>query len=108
MSHSSAKKLYERKKFSFGELEKRIVALELLRLSFDGNGTAGQPQHARRSAQRGVDEARVFAFGNLLLYAFHQSYELSGFLISLGLFAHFLEVLRSVGDTIRHGGKSPY
>jgi hypothetical protein len=44
------------------------------------------------------------AFGNLPLHAFHQQHEFFRLMISLSLLAHFLEVLRSVGDAICHGG----
>jgi hypothetical protein len=43
------------------------------------------------------------ALGDLPFHAVHKKGELAGFLVPFSLLAHFLDILRWVGDTIRHG-----
>jgi hypothetical protein len=52
--------------------------------------------------------ARIVALGDLALYPFHEDCQFLRFVVSLGLFAHSLEVLGSVSYTIRHLGDDPY
>src|ERR1700735_2180979 len=49
-------------------------------------------------------ETRMFALGNLPFHALHQHDQLLRLMVSFGLLAHSLEILRSVGNTIRHWG----
>jgi len=46
----------------------------------------------------------VLTFCDLPLHAFHQHYKFFRLVISLCLLAHLLKILRSVRNTIRHGG----
>src|SRR5580698_5764071 len=49
-------------------------------------------------------ETRMFALGNLPFHALHQHDQLLRLMVSFCLLAHSLEILRSVGNTIRHWG----
>ena len=81
-------------------------------LPLQRNRAAGHAQETgvgvdcRRIGGRWLRGAAV-AFGNLALHALHQNYQLFRFMISLGLLAHFLKILRSIRDTVRHWGNSP-
>jgi hypothetical protein len=83
----------------------------LFGLSLEWNGSAGQPQYAgigidtNCGVLRLYFQARVLALRNLPFHPFHQHNQLLRFMISLGLFAHLLEVLGSIRDTIRHKQK---
>lgn len=48
--------------------------------------------------------AVVIAFGNLPLDPLHQDDQFLGLVVPFGLLAHLLEVLRGVGNAIRHWG----
>jgi hypothetical protein len=102
----------EREKFSSDGFKNWITQIFVARLvlPFEWNGATGQPQRRfpadrrDRRLQRPMFEARSFTLGDLPLYALHQYNQLFGLVVPFGLFAHLLEVLRSVGDTIRHWG----
>src|SRR5579864_5775061 len=76
-------------------------------------GAAWQPHQTGVSTRSGCSVLRrlrpcgTLALRDLPLHAFHEHYKFLRFMISLGLLAHLLEVLRSIADTIRHRGNHP-
>jgi len=47
----------------------------------------------------------ALTLGNLALHPLHEQHQLLGLVISLGLLAHLLDVLGSIGHAIGHGGR---
>ena len=45
------------------------------------------------------------ALGNLPLHPFHEQRELFRLMVPFSLLAHFLNILRSISNTIRHEGR---
>jgi hypothetical protein len=81
------------------------------RLSLKRNRAAGQSHQEPVSAlslRNGLSRFRfqawIPALRNLLLHAVNQHHEFFRLVVSFGLLAHLLEVLGSVGNTIRHWG----